>query len=304
MTRPLESDVIAYIDSLSNWGRWGDDDELGTLNFITPEKRLQALALPREGRAISCSRLVSTVPSAENPHPLLRLMIRSGEGATEHGRSSAADWIGMRFHGRSVTHLDSLSHYFWNRMAYNGRPSATVRAESGAEYASVEAARDGIVTRGVLLDVARSEGVAFFPSDHEITVDELERCETAQQVKVGRGDVLMVRTGRDRRPEDGRIMGAQAGLRADCLPWLHSREISLLAGDGVHDNQPPVYQAIASPIHTVGIVALGLWLLDNAYLEDLADHCATTARWEFLFMTSPLLLEAATGSPTNPLALV
>jgi kynurenine formamidase len=303
MSRPTEGEVIAYIDTLSNWGRWGDDDERGTLNLISDEVRLRALALPVEGRSISCSREVSRVPAAHNPTPMLHFMIRSGEGASAGGRSSASDWIGMQFHGRSVTHLDSLSHYFWNRTAYNGRPSTIVRSDTGATEAAVGVARDGIVSRGVLLDVARSEGVAYLASDHEITIAELERCEAVEGVRVGPGDVLLVRTGRDLRPIEERITGPQAGLRADCLPWLHERQIAVLVGDGVHDVQPAVYEGIASPIHTVGIVAMGLWLLDNAYLEDVAKNCEGLRRWEFLFVASPLLLEHATGSPTNPLAI-
>jgi kynurenine formamidase len=304
MTDPAEGQVIAYLETLSNWGRWGDDDERGTLNFITPEKRLSALALPEAGQVISCTRRLSTVSSDDNPHPLLRFMIRSGEGASETGRSSASDWVGMRFHGRTVTHLDSLSHYFWQRRAYNGRPSDIVRTESGAAHASVEVARDGIVSRGVLLDVPRVRGIDYLQPSDRVTVADLEACERAAGLTVSEGDVLLIRTGRDRRPGSQKLSGPQAGLRADCLPWLRERRIAVLVGDGVHDVQPPVYERIASPIHTVGIVALGLWLLDNAELEELAASCVSRQRWEFLFVTSPLALESATGSPLNPLAIV
>lgn len=303
VTDPVEEDVIAYLQSLSNWGRWGEDDERGTLNFITAEKRLAALGMPREGHVIPCGRMISTVNSEDNPNPMLRFMIRSGAGASETGRSSAADWIGMRFHGRNVTHLDSLSHYFWQRQAYNGRPSTIVDSEKGAQVASVEVAKQGIVSRAVLLDVPHVRGIDYLEPSDRVTIEDLERCEKAAGVTVGEGDVLMVRTGRDLRPTQPRLSGPQAGLRADCLPWLHERRIAVLVGDGVHDVQPPIYERIASPIHTVGIVALGLWLLDNADLEELATYCQAQRRWEFLFVTSPMVLEAATGSPLNPLAI-
>jgi kynurenine formamidase len=302
VTQPPEADVIAYLDSLSNWGRWGEDDLLGTLNFITPQTRLAALALPGDGTVISCARTISSVHSEDNPHPMLHFMIRSGEGASATARSSAADWFGMRYHGRTVTHLDSLSHYFWQRRAYNGVSADTVGSETGAQAGSVEVASEGIVSRGVLLDVPRMRGIDYLEPDDRVTIEDLERCEREQGVTVGEGDVLMIRIGRDRRPEP-RLAGPQAGLRADCLPWLRDRRIAVLVGDGVHDAQPASYERIASPIHTVGIVALGLWLLDNADLEPLAAHCAQSNRWEFLFMTSPLRLQAMTGSPLNPLAI-
>jgi kynurenine formamidase len=302
MARPTKEEVIGFIDSLSNWGRWGPDDELGTLNFIDAAKRLAAVALVQDGRSVSCSRVLSTAPSDENPFPLLHFMIRSGEGAAAEGRSTASDWIGLRFHGRGVTHLDALSHFFWNRQAYNGRPAEGV-SSAGAAFHQVGVARDGIVTRGVLLDVCRSEGVDYLPLDHEVTVEELERCEQAEGVRVGTGDVLMVRTGRDARADDHRMMGPLAGLGADCLPWLHDREVSVLVGDGVQDVQPEVYPGLVNPIHIVTIVGMGMWLLDNAYLEDVAAYAASAGRWAFLFVTSPLLLDSTTGSPTNPLAI-
>jgi kynurenine formamidase len=303
VNQPPEEDVIAYLDQLSNWGRWGADDMLGTLNFITAQTRLAALALPQDGHVVSCARTISSIHSDDNPHPMLHFMIRSGEGASATARSSAADWFGMRYHGRTVTHLDSLSHYFWQRHAYNGVSADTVGSETGAQAGSVEVAAEGIVGRGVLLDVPRTREVDYLEPDDRVTVEDLERCEQRHGVRVGEGDVLIIRTGRDRRPGPPRLSGPQAGLRADCLPWLRERSIAVLVGDGVHDAQPATYERIASPIHTVGIVALGLWLLDNADLEPLAAHCAQARRWEFLFMTSPLRLQAMTGSPLNPLAI-
>lgn len=300
MDAPTEDEVLSYFDRLSNWGRFGDDDELGTLNFVTAETRVEAARLVVDGQPVSCSRPISVRLSRENPEPLLHFMIESGDGAPEHGQGAAADFIGLRFHGRAITHIDSLCHFFWNRQTYNGRPADVVRTVTGVGFGSIENARHGIFSRGVLLDVPRAEGVEHLEPGDEISPERLERCAEQTGVRPGRGDVLIVRTGRDAIDEpDGR----RAGLRADCLPWLHAREIAVLVGDQAHDVRPPRYPAIRNPIHAVGIVALGLWLLDNAYLEDLAKECAARGRWEFLFTTAPLVLQRTTGSPINPVAI-
>jgi kynurenine formamidase len=304
----VDPQVDKLLSSLSNWGRWGEDDQLGTLNHITPESRLAALRAVQTGETVSCSRDISPRHSKENPSPLLHHMIVSGEAAPDEGLGIAADWLGLAFHGYSVTHLDSLSHLFWNKRSYNGRPASDVSTVSGAATGSVEVARHGVVTRGVLLDLAGARGEEWLEPGEALTPADLERAEQEQGVTVGAGDVLLVRTGRDaRRAAKGPVHpdheGAP-GLHYSCLPYLHERQIAVLGSDAANDVLPSHVSGFEMPVHTVGIVAMGLWLLDNAYLEDLGRRCRERASWEFLVALAPLLLKRSTGSPVNPIAVL
>jgi kynurenine formamidase len=298
-----EEQVLEYFETLSNWGRWGPDDELGTLNFVTPEHRRRAALLVSEGVTVSCERRITVKQSEDNPQPLLRFMMTTGEGLPDKGWAGATDWVGMPTHGRSITHLDALGHIFWNNTMYNGRSPSVVKALTGVGYCSIEAVRDGIVTRGVLLDIPRSEGVDWIEPLAGISPEMLERAEERQGVRVGNGDALLVRTGRDTRHAAQNHLGEEKpGLEADCLPWLAEREVALLVSDEAHDITPGRY-SIRTPIHTVGIVMMGLWLLDNALLDPLASHCQEIGRWEFLFNVLPLQLQKASASPVNPVAV-
>lgn len=304
----VDPEVEGLLSSLSNWGRWGAHDQLGTLNHITDASRQAALQTVRSGRTVSCSRDISPRPSKENPSPLLHHMIASGDAAPDSGVGIAADWLGLAFHGYSVTHLDSLSHVFWNKLGYNGQPASDVSTVSGAATGSVEVAADGIVTRGVLLDLAGARGGQWLNPGEALTRADLENAEREACVTVGRGDVLLIRTGRDaRRAVEGPIHPDHegvAGLHVSCLPFLHEREIAVLGSDAIHDVIPSGIRGFEMPIHTVALVAMGLWLLDNAHLEELTRLCRDRGSWEFLSILAPLLLKRSTGSPVNPLAVL
>jgi kynurenine formamidase len=305
---PVGPEVEELLSSLSNWGRWGADDQLGTLNHITDESRQAALRAVRTGESVSCSRDITPRPGRENPSPLMHHMIMSGEGAPDRGLGIAADWFGLAFHGYSVTHLDSLSHLFWDKHSYNGRPASDVSTVSGAATGSVEVARNGIVTRGVLLDLAGARGQAWLEPGEPVLPADLELAERQQGVTVSRGDVLFIRTGRDaRRAAKGPVHpdhDGAAGLHFSCLPFLHERQISVLGSDAVNDVIPSGVRGFEMPVHTVALVAMGLWLLDNAYLDELARRCGDRGSWEFLAVLAPLLLKRSTGSPLNPLAIL
>jgi kynurenine formamidase len=304
----VDPEVKGLLSSLSNWGRWGTEDQLGTLNHITAESRRAALKTVRTGETVSFSRDISPRHSKENPSPLLHHMIVSGEGAPDQGLGIAADWLGLAFHGYSVTHLDSLSHLFWNRQSYNGRPASDVSTVSGAATGSVEVARNGVVARGVLLDLAGARGQEWLEPGEALTPADLEHAEQEQGVTAGPGDVLLVRTGRDaRRAVKGPIHpdhDGVAGLHFSCLPYLHERQISVLGSDAVNDVLPSGVSGFEMPVHTVALVAMGLWLLDNAYLDEPGRRCSDRGSWEFLAVLAPLLLKRSTGSPVNPLAVL
>ncbi len=310
---PSEEEVIRYMDTLSNWGRWGPDDELGTLNFITPEKRQRAAQLVRDGVTVTCSRPIVTDITADTTFQPMRFMVDSGEGRdtdpTERilERRGASEFIGMVFHGFTITHVDSLAHYFWQGKMYNGRSSRLVTAREGAQASAVELLRDGVVTRGVLLDIPRLRGIDWMQPGEGVMPADLEAAEQACGVRVESGDVLLIRTGYYRRRlEEGAVNPMQSGTPAAhvaCTPWFRERKIAMLGTDTHNDISPPPYPHMGNALHVVSLVAMGLWLIDNCNLEDLAQACATHNRWAFMITINPLRLHNVTGSPVNPIAI-
>ena len=310
---PSEDKVLGYFQSLSNWGRWGEDDQLGTLNFLTPEKTRRAISLVREGVTISCARTVSWEPAPDIPIPPIHFMVESGEGWATGDKISArtnqasTDFFGMIFHGYAITHIDSLAHFFWEGTMYNGHPAHLVSTSLGATVESVELVKDGIVTRGVLVDVPMIRGVDWVERGEGVMPEDILAAEEQCGFKVEEGDVLLVRTGQLHRrevegPVNPRVEGSTA-CQAACLPLFHERGIAVLGSDTGNDVMPSVYPSLSNPIHQVGIVAMGLWILDNANLEGLARACRERNQWEFMLSIAPLRLYNATGSPVNPLAI-
>jgi kynurenine formamidase len=309
---PTETDVLKMLDTLSNWGRWGADDQLGTLNFITPEVRKRAAALVREGVPVSCSRPISTEITADTSFQSLRFMVDSGEGRDTAPlernlqRRGAAEFIGMVFHGYTITHVDTPAHYFWNGRLYNGRSCNLVTSREGAQVEAVDLLRDGVVSRGVLLDVAAVKG-RWLGGGEGVMPEDLEAAERAQGVRVGPGDILLVRTGYfgRRRAEGPRNPGTDGSpaLHVAALPWLRERSVAMLGTDTHNDISPQPYLRIGNALHVVALVAMGMWLIDNGNLEELARACVWYHRWEFMLTVAPLVLERVTGSPVNPIAM-
>ena len=300
MRPPLASaEVLAFHKTLSNWGRFGPRDQLGTLNLITPEKRVAASRLVKSGRTVSASRPLPTQSSLENPNPVAHHMTGT---ATE---GWGGDYFAIASHGFATSHIDALCHIFHEGKLHNGYPIETVTAHGALEL-GIHELGNGIVSRGVLLDVPRARGVPFLENGEPIFPEDLERAERDAGLRVEPGDVLLVRTGRwalrlARGPWDPRL--SLAGLDASCLPWLHERGVAALGSDGVSDVVPSRVADVPMPIHTVAIVALGLHLIDNLELEPLAKACDAEKRWEFLLTLAPLVLLRGTASPVNPIAL-
>ncbi|MFC5821295.1 cyclase family protein [Nonomuraea harbinensis] len=228
---PTQDDVLGYFDTLSNWGRWGDDDELGTLNHITDDVRLAAARAVRHGRSVSCAWEVAVPEDME----------------------------------RSTTIC----------------PCADTA--TGSAWAAVTAAANGIVTRGVLLDVASARDVPWLEPGQGVFPDDLEEAERRQGVRVRSGDAVLLRTGYGRvRHETGPVSGfTQAGWHASCLPWLHEREVALIGADTQQDVLPSGYEGVLMPVHAVSLVAMGLWMLDNCDLEACATTAAELGQWDF-----------------------
>ena len=309
---PAESQVLAWMESLSNWGRWGADDQLGCLNLIGPHKRRQAAALVTDGIPVSCSRPITTEMTADVTYQFQRFMFDSGEGRDtdsaerQFNRRGAGEFIGMVFHGQTITHVDAMSHYSWKGKMYNGVPSSVITSREGAQSHSIEPAAQGIVTRGVLLDLPAVKGVDWMDPSDPVLPEDLEAAERAHGVHVEEGDILLVRTGNYRMRLDCGPLDPNDPMTAcqvGCTPWFKERGIAMMGTDTSNDIRPQRYKTIGNPLHTVCLVSLGLWLIDNTNLEDLSVACAQRGRYEFMLTVAPLRLRNVTGSPVNPIAL-
>lgn len=308
---PSQDDLLKWLDSdLNNWGRWGEDDQKGTLNHLSKEKTLQALSLVTEGQTVSCARQVEFTAAADVPKPPQHYMVsagdnyRKGEGVD---RQVAMDYFGLIFHGHTVTHIDSLAHFFWDGQTFNGRPSSVVSTTEGATEFDVMAASEGIVTKGVLVDAPLVRGVEYIERGDGVGISDIEGAEQKHGVRLERGDVLLMRTGQlGRREVTGPVdtwVDGSSGPSPEILPLLHEREIAVMGSDTGNDVVPNPYQRFSNPVHQVGIVGLGLWILDNAWLDDLAEACRQRGKWEFLISILPLKLPTVTGSPVNPVVV-
>jgi kynurenine formamidase len=313
---PREDEVLGWFTQLSNWGRWSADDRLGTLNHVTPAKRVGAAGLVQVGESVSCSWDVRTGRQPGATVENQRYMLSTGLGLSDEGRRNligggrgggAQEFIGMVFHGLDVTHLDSLAHIFWDGKMYGGVPASMVSDRQGALMHDVLSVSRGVTTRGVLLDIARLRGVDVLAADDHVYPDDLDAAADAAGITIEPGDVVLMRTGEGgARRAEGKSYNAntpRSGFQAACLPWIHERGVAMLGSDVAQDPTPSGYGTVHMPIHMVGIVAMGLWLIDNCQLEDLADTCLRLGRWEFQFTVAPIRFQGVTGSPMNPLAV-
>ena len=291
---------------LSNWGRWGKEDQKGTLNLVTPAKRKQAAALVREGVAISLARDADTEKAVDNANPYEQVM-------NSVGAAASSDRLAVSFHGYAHTHLDALGHHFLNGKLYNGFPASEfVTMQGGAQRGSIINVKNGIFTRGILMDIPRLKGVPYLEPGTPIYVEDLEAWEKQAGIKVSSGDAVFIRTGRwERRAKLGpwNVGQQSAGLDASVLPWLKRRDIALLGSESALSVTPiPASSQITNPddylpVHNFVLVALGMNLIDDCDLGPLAEAAAARKRWEFLITAAPLPIVRGTGSPINPTAL-
>jgi len=307
MDVPTTEDLDKMYEELKNWARWGAGDQRGALNHLTDERRRAAAALVRSGEAVSLAHDLGTEPSPDNPRPAEHHMLAAGDARDANGipgYEAARDHIGLDVHGLYTTHVDALSNMFVRGLMYGGRPATDVRSD-GARANTVMAMADGVVGRGVLLDVARATGRAFFDTGEVVSVADLEAAERAEGVRVGAGDIVFVAWGREaRRAAKGGFDGF-SGLHPECLPWLHDRQVAVLGSDGISDPMPFLgTPGWPFPVHQIGITAIGLHLIDNAALARLGERCAAAGRWEFLFTMAPLRIPKGTGCPVNPVAVL
>ncbi|MEV5489572.1 cyclase family protein [Streptomyces bobili] len=283
---------------------WAKGDR-GALAALTPARVLAATREVRTGLTVTLAAPVETLSGPDNPEPARHRMSGQPEEHASIGLRFAMDSFAMNVHGDADSHIDALCHVIYDGTLHGGVAASSVTAD-GATALSIEAARDGIVGRGVLLDIPRLRGVPWLePGDH-VTVDDLTAAENAQHVHVGEGDLLFVRVGhRRRRGELGawHAADARAGLHPYALEFLADRRVAVLGGDGNNDTAPSSTVGVDFPVHVLAVHAMGLHLLDYLQFEDLAPVCEAEGRWSFLCVIAPLRLPDATGSPVNPIAV-
>ena len=296
-----EAQYEGWLENLSNWGRWGPDDEIGALNLITPAKRRAAAALVQEGITVSLARTAQTQEGVDNPCPVQWEMVN----ASARG---ASDRVAYRcIHGLGSTHIDGFAHRFFGGKMWNGYSMEDlVTMEGGALKNSVLTMKGGIVTRGVLYDIARLKGVPYLEPGTRITVADLEAWEAQTGVRVGSGDAMLLRWGRwARREAVGPFdtWAEAAGFDNSVIPWLKARDIAVLGWETPGYTPRPEGDLPTLALHDFALTMLGIHLLDRADLDALADMAAAQGRWEFMLTIAPLPIPNGTGSPVNPIAV-
>jgi kynurenine formamidase len=294
--------------TLSNWGRWGPDDQLGTLNLVTAAHIRAAAAGVRSGKVIQLSIPVGKdgpqtgLGGRVNPVHLMSMQHSDWDPA---GLQVADDWVSMPL--QSGTQWDALSHIAYDGLMYNGYSTDEVSSRFGARRLAVDAMTGRITGRGVLLDIARLNGVDWLPAGTSIGPEDLEAAERAQGVTVGEGDFLLVRTGwRAKFLADGRNgwMASEPGLGFDCPQWLHDRSVAAVGSDNwAIEVMPAADVGVMLPLHCILIRDMGMPLAEILDLEALAADCADDGQWSFLFVAPPLHISNAVGSPTTPVAI-
>ncbi len=290
-----------WMAEISNWGRWGEADELGTLNLITPEKRKSAAALVRDGVSVSLALDLNKQLDALNTNPFEHTLTVS----TFSGHQVAGDRYSVQYHGFAHSHMDGLAHFIHKAKMYNGF-SIEMLKETGAEKLGIHNAKNGIFTRGVLVDMPWFKGSDFLEPGYAITIKDLEAWEARTGITVASGDVLLIRTGRwERVRQKGQwnFLEAAAGSHASIAAWLKARDVAVIGSDGVSDVMPSGVAGLANPLHELVLVGLGMPILDNLDLGPVAEAARERNRWTFLFVASPLRVMGGTGSPMNPMAV-
>ena len=298
---PTKAEVDSYLRDRRNWGRWGNKGSAGAMNLITSEKRVSAASLVRTGRTVSLSRPFPVTPTAENPRPAQHYMTRADRPP---GGGAAMDFYGVFYHGTATTHIDALCHVWNEDGMWDGRSPDETLTFDGANYGTVDEWSDGILTRGVCLDVPKHRGKPHVTEDEPVHGWELDDIARAEGITLEPGDAVMVYSGReDYAAGNGGVWGGGAsrpGLHASCLPFVRDNDISILGWD-MMDAAPNGYDLPWS-VHGV-IFAYGVALLDNSLLQPLAEACAEENRYEFMLTINPLRVIGGTGSPVNPIAV-
>ena len=283
--------VDRWMKEANNWGRWGKEDELGTINLITPAKRQQAIALAKTATVVSLSHRPELIPKAKaegaGAHLEIKLNMLDVGFTTEDQQ--------LAFHGSTFTHIDALCHGDYDGRIYNGYPLKQMVSERGCQKLGIHNLQGGVVTRGVLIDIPRLKGVPALEGGTPVFIEDIEAWEKQAGVKISAGDAIFLHTGRW-------TTGRTSGFDISVAPWLKARDVAVVATDGTLDvaGQVPNHTL---PLHKYVLVALGMNIIDNADFSALAATAAKLKRWEFMFVAGPIATPGGTGSPLNPVAI-
>jgi kynurenine formamidase len=283
-------------NQVKNWGRWGADDQLGAANLITDQKRKQAIALAKTGIVVGLAHPPLTEAAPDNPSPFEHVM----------NRGFTTDTYRVSYHGYAHSHIDALCHILYKGQTYNGHATADINTEKGCTQLGVQNLKNGVVTRGVLIDIPRLKNLPYLEPGTPVFVEDLEAWEKKANVKVSSGDAIFLRTGRWARREKlgpWPVSRNEAGYHASVAPWLKARGVAFIASDDAQDVTPSLVEGIALPVHTLAITAMGIDILDNQDLEVLGETAARLNRWEFLLTAAPVPVTGGTGFPINALAI-
>lgn len=295
--------VQQWMTELSNWHRWGEEDVLGAVNLITAEKRVNAASLVSQGVSVSLAHDALAEAADDNPTPFELEVTATGVDATPEF-PFCVDRFSVLYHGFGSTHLDAICHMFHDGKMFNGHSQNEV-TEHGAQKYSIHHMKDGILTRGILMDIPRLKGLPYLEPGTPIYPKDLMDWEEAAGLKVASGDAVLIRTGRWKvREAKGpwQIEGNAAGLHASCAKWLRERDVAILGSDAAGDVIPSGVDGAALPIHQLVLVAMGMPIFDNLDLEAVSEEANRQNRWEFLLTAAPLRVVGGTGSPLNPIA--
>jgi kynurenine formamidase len=286
----------ALFQQVKNWGRWGKDDQLGSANLVTVAKRKQAVALVKDGITVSLAHNALTEKAEDNSNPFEHTMLRGNN----------MDRYAVSYHGYAHSHIDALCHILYKEQTYNGYARADVNTDKGCTKLGIDNLKNGIVTRGILIDIPRLRNLPYLEPGTAVYVEDLEAWEKKAGVKIASGDAIFLRTGRWARREKlgpWNVGQSAAGLHASVAPWIKARGVAFLGSDAAEDVTPSMVEGIALPIHTLMITGLGMNLLDNQDLEALGETAARLNRWEFMLTIAPVPVTGGTGFPLNAIAM-
>ena len=297
--RTTPEQFAQWMTQLSNWGRWGKDDQLGAINLITPDKRRRAAALVKTGTAVSLAHDFIAEKSVDSPAPFA-----IHDAAVNNEMQWVTEKHNIDYHGWTFTHADALCHYAYQGKTYNGFAFKDVVSSGGCSKVGIAVLKDKIVTRAILLDIPRLKGLPYLDPRTHVYRADIEAWEKRAGVKISSGDAVLLRTGRwARRTKEGPFREV-AGFDASVVPLLKERDVALIGSDAISDvEDPDTFPGVSYPIHRFALVALGAPLFDNLDLEQLAETAAQQNRWEFLLMAGPIPVSRGSGSPINPIVL-
>jgi kynurenine formamidase len=296
-------DLVELIHHRRNWGRWGDDDQKGAINLVTAVKTVRAASLVQTGRTISLSREYPKVAGPGNSRPAQHLALTWRHPPTG---GAAGDYYGIAFHQWSCTHIDALCHIWDEEGMWGGRKAEDVFTRDGSSWGDIDQWKNGIVTRGVLLDIPRFRGVDCVEIGEPVHAAELEAVLEHQGVELEPGDALVVYCGRDAftesHPEWNGEQLVRPGLHASCLRFIRDRDVAAIVWDLMDEHPCAENYGLPFGVHAA-LMSYGVALVDNSYLEELTQTCALLGRYEFMLVLAPLRVSGGTGSPINPIAV-